>query len=193
MCRRPVRLVCKRGGTWRYIGYNTTMPDNRSLLYAAPTCRANAMDVVYKEIVESSMRLIVSGDDKQTQSMVDAGCVRAVLPLLGHALAYKANPTGFLMRARDAVGPTFSIDLAGLVTTIVSDPATMRKVANEPESMLSARAAVSDPGQITKILAQFVCISSTRVEGWRSYFVDSSLRQSDGGRFRRRALRSAAR
>ena len=68
------------------------------------------------------------------------------LPLLGHALAYKANPTGFLMRARDAVGPTFSIDLAGLVTTIVSDPATMRKVANEPESMLSARAAVSDFG-----------------------------------------------
>ena len=43
------------------------------------------------------------------------------LPLLGHALAYKRDPPGFLRRARAAVGPVFKINLAGLVTTIVSD------------------------------------------------------------------------
>ena len=41
------------------------------------------------------------------------------LPLLGHALSYKADPPGFLQRARAEVGPIFTLDLAGLRTTVI--------------------------------------------------------------------------
>ena len=68
------------------------------------------------------------------------------LPLLGHALSYKADPPGFLQRARAEVGPIFTLDLAGLRTTIVSDAPSMRAVATAPERVLSAREAVSDFG-----------------------------------------------
>ena len=68
------------------------------------------------------------------------------LPLLGHALSYKANPPGFLRAARDAAGPIFRMDLAGLRTTIVASAEAMKQVATEREAVLSARAAVSDFG-----------------------------------------------
>ena len=68
------------------------------------------------------------------------------LPLLGHALSYKADPPGFLQRARAEVGPIFTLDLAGLRTTVVSDAPSMRAVATAPERVLSAREAVSDFG-----------------------------------------------
>ena len=64
------------------------------------------------------------------------------LPLLGHALSYKASPPDFLSRAREACGPVFRINLAGMVTTVVSDVASMKAVATAPEKLLSARDAV---------------------------------------------------
>ena len=51
------------------------------------------------------------------------------IPLLGHALAYKSDPPGFLRQARQACGPVFTLNLAGLRTTVVSEREAMRAVA----------------------------------------------------------------
>lgn len=68
------------------------------------------------------------------------------LPFLGHALAYKANPPAFLRHARSVAGPVFRVNLAGLVTTIVSDEENMKLVATAPKSVLSSRDAIADFG-----------------------------------------------
>jgi len=67
-------------------------------------------------------------------------------PFLGHAIQYKRDPPRFLERCREACGPVFTIDLAGLVVTLVTDEASMKCVATGTRETVSASAAVADFG-----------------------------------------------
>ena len=64
-------------------------------------------------------------------------------PLLGHALSYKGDPAAFLTRQCSAVGPCFSINLAGKKMVVVghSREAVMQ-VACASESVMSSREAM---------------------------------------------------
>ena len=65
------------------------------------------------------------------------------LPLLGHALAYKADPADFLATQCRTVGNIFRINLAGKIMIVIGpDRAVTKRVASASESVLSARQAV---------------------------------------------------
>ena len=65
------------------------------------------------------------------------------VPLLGHALAYKADPADFLATQCRTVGNIFRINLAGKIMTVIGpDRAVTKRVASASESVLSARQAV---------------------------------------------------
>ena len=67
--------------------------------------------------------------------------------LLGHALAYKADPAGFLCAARARVGAVFRVNLAGKRMVVVgASRAAARRVALAPERALSSRDAVMAVG-----------------------------------------------
>mmetsp|Transcript_129559 Transcript_129559/g.415387 ORF Transcript_129559/g.415387 Transcript_129559/m.415387 type:complete len:355 (-) Transcript_129559:631-1695(-) len=68
------------------------------------------------------------------------------LPVLGNALAYKADPAGFLQRQRNELGTTFSLNLAGLRMAVVAGRHEMVQVATAGEAVLSAQAATADFG-----------------------------------------------
>lgn len=69
------------------------------------------------------------------------------VPLLGHALSYKADPGGFLRASCTAVGSSiFRINLAGQVMVVVTDRVTAAIVARQPDAILSLRQAVEDYG-----------------------------------------------
>ena len=72
--------------------------------------------------------------------------VQPSIPLLGNALEYKKSPPGFLIEAARKYGSVFRINLAGMETTVVTSRNTMKQFAQAPESVLSAREAVSDFG-----------------------------------------------
>jgi hypothetical protein len=68
------------------------------------------------------------------------------IPLLGHALAYRVDPPGFLLNTRKQCGPLFRLNLAGKVMFLVCGPDEQRQLANVPESILSSKHAVADIG-----------------------------------------------
>ena len=69
------------------------------------------------------------------------------VPLLGHALAFKKDPAGFLTACCEAVGPVFRLNMAGKRFVVVGPSrAAMAQVAMANESVLSARQAVMDVG-----------------------------------------------
>ena len=68
------------------------------------------------------------------------------VPLIGHALAYKEDPAGFLTRQSRATS-IFRVDLAGKKMVVVGTcRAALRQVAKAPEWKLSARRAVMEVG-----------------------------------------------
>ncbi|KAL7548474.1 hypothetical protein ACHAWF_011754 [Thalassiosira exigua] len=68
------------------------------------------------------------------------------VPLLGHALAYRRDPAGFLLAARRAVGDAFHLNLLGKRMVVLCGPKYQRRVASAPESVMSARDAVAAVG-----------------------------------------------
>lgn len=75
------------------------------------------------------------------------------LPWLGHALAYKKDPIGFLRKCEQTVGPVFRINLAGRRLLVVTggggdddDRSLVRFVARQPDERLSLRQAVEEFG-----------------------------------------------
>lgn len=69
------------------------------------------------------------------------------VPLLGHALRYKASAPAFLSEQCARVGPVFRINLAGKRMVVVgADRAALAQVATAPEAVLSARRAVQAVG-----------------------------------------------
>jgi hypothetical protein len=68
------------------------------------------------------------------------------LPFLGNALHYKDHPDEFLSKQAALLGEVFTVNLAGLKTTILSSKATMKQFALTSERILSSRAAVADFG-----------------------------------------------
>jgi cytochrome P450 len=68
-------------------------------------------------------------------------------PFIGHALAYKTDPAGFLAAACNDVGPIFEINLAGKRMVVIGPSReAIRQATIAPESVLSARQAVADIG-----------------------------------------------
>ena len=72
-------------------------------------------------------------------------------PLLGHALEYKKDPSGFLLRAsQQSEDGIFQLNLAGKQMIVVCDNDEnnnlQRELATLPESVLSAKQAVADIG-----------------------------------------------
>ena len=66
--------------------------------------------------------------------------------LLGHALAYKRDPVGFLKRVlKETDSPLLRINLAGQ-KLILLDPVLATQVASKPDAVLSLRQAVQDYG-----------------------------------------------
>ena len=69
------------------------------------------------------------------------------IPLLGHALAYKRDPAGFITEQRKLVGDVFRLNLAGKRMIVVAGGAeNVKAVAFASERRFSARAAVRDVG-----------------------------------------------
>ena len=69
------------------------------------------------------------------------------LPLLGHALAYRSDPGGFLAKTSASLGPVFRLNLAGKRLVVIGDSdAAVMQVASAAECRLSARDAVSAVG-----------------------------------------------
>ena len=69
------------------------------------------------------------------------------MPLLGHALAYKRDPAGFITEQRKLVGDVFRLNLAGKRMIVVAGGAeNVKAVAFASERRFSARAAVRDVG-----------------------------------------------
>jgi cytochrome P450 len=80
------------------------------------------------------------------------------IPLLGHALLYKANPVEYLKQCRQSLGPIFTLNMAGRHMILVCGGCgyggggekelrqLQEQLANMPESVLSARQAVADLG-----------------------------------------------
>lgn len=68
------------------------------------------------------------------------------IPVLGHALSYKKDPPGFLLRMVRECGPVFRLNLAGKKMIIVCGAEQQRQLASLPESVLSLRKAVGAIG-----------------------------------------------
>jgi sterol 14-demethylase len=68
------------------------------------------------------------------------------IPVLGHAMLYRKDPSGFLVRTCERVGPIFQLNMAGKHMIVVCGPEEQRHVASAPESQLSARHAVAEIG-----------------------------------------------
>ena len=67
--------------------------------------------------------------------------------LLGHALLYKKDPPGFLVRSQQAVGPLFRINLLGRKMIVVgADTALQTSMARQTESTLSSHQAIAQVG-----------------------------------------------
>ena len=68
------------------------------------------------------------------------------IPLLGHALLYRKDPPGFLVRTRTQCGPVFKLNLAGKKMILVCGAEEQRQLASLPESVMSLRKAVGAIG-----------------------------------------------
>lgn len=68
------------------------------------------------------------------------------IPIFGNALAYKKDPSKYLQEQALILGPVFTIDLAGLKTTLLCSREVLRQFSYAPENVLSSREAVADFG-----------------------------------------------
>lgn len=68
------------------------------------------------------------------------------IPILGHALSYRKNPSQFLLRTCQTTGPIFRLNMAGKHMIIVAGSDLQSQIAKAPERILSARQAVADLG-----------------------------------------------
>lgn len=68
------------------------------------------------------------------------------VPIIGHALLYRKDPSGFLVSTRKKCGPVFRLNLAGKIMILVCGPEEQRQLAKLPESLLSSQQAVADIG-----------------------------------------------
>jgi hypothetical protein len=68
------------------------------------------------------------------------------IPVFGNALAYKKDPSKYLQEQAVNLGPVFTIDLAGMKTTLLCSKEVLRQFSYAPESVLSSREAVADFG-----------------------------------------------
>jgi cytochrome P450 len=85
-----------------------------------------------------------SGNAKKTDGSIP--WAPGGIPILGHALSYRQDPSGFLLRTSQTVGSMFQLNLAGKHMIVVAGPDAQRQVAMAPERILSARQAVADIG-----------------------------------------------
>lgn len=67
--------------------------------------------------------------------------LRGGLPWLGHALAFKRDPVGFLRHGRETVGDAFTFTLLGQRVAFMSGPRAHRAVFAAQEELLSCREA----------------------------------------------------
>jgi hypothetical protein len=83
------------------------------------------------------------------------------VPVLGHALLYKAGAPGFLREQSERLGAVFRINLAGKSMIVIgADRAALAQVTNAPTSVLSSRAAVQAIG-FTEALGDYNCLYGT--------------------------------
>ena len=68
------------------------------------------------------------------------------VPLLGHALRYKKDPSGFLLSTCQQVGNIFQLNMAGKHMYLVCGNKFQKQIASSPETICSARQAVADLG-----------------------------------------------
>ena len=67
--------------------------------------------------------------------------LRGGLPLLGHAMEFRRDPTGLLQRGRDQFGEIFSFLLAGKLVTVLTGPQANEAFFHAPDDQLSAKEA----------------------------------------------------
>jgi len=67
--------------------------------------------------------------------------LRGGLPWLGHALAFKRDPVGFLRHGRETVGDAFTFTLLGQQVAFMSGPSAHQAVFTANEQLLSCREA----------------------------------------------------
>eukprot|EP00536_Pseudo-nitzschia_multiseries_P010226 jgi/Psemu1/297512/fgenesh1_pm.305_\ len=91
--------------------------------------------------VWTTTAVVILGTDGKEAPWAPGG-----LPLLGHALAYRTDPSGFMVRTTLACGPVFRLNLAGRHMVLVCGPEEQRQLATLPDSVLSSRKAVADIG-----------------------------------------------
>ena len=120
----------------------SSMIDLRSLdpFQAAYLCLAISIPVSLWLYYSSS-----NNSHKDNDSVPDAP---GGVPLLGHALLYKTNPTGCIRQLESTTdSKLFRINLAGRRMIVLgSDPQAMQFLAQQPESTLSSRRAVAELG-----------------------------------------------
>mmetsp|Transcript_27444 Transcript_27444/g.30793 ORF Transcript_27444/g.30793 Transcript_27444/m.30793 type:complete len:513 (-) Transcript_27444:925-2463(-) len=90
-------------------------------------------------------RWMHNNDDSESNSDHVPWAPGAV-PILGHALLYRKDPSGFLVNTRKQCGPVFRLNLAGKIMILVCGPEEQRQLAKLPESLLSSQQAVADIG-----------------------------------------------
>jgi cytochrome P450 len=83
---------------------------------------------------------------KRRGTVLNAPLASGWIPLLGNALAYKADPVAYLRAQHAQHGGIFVMDLAGFSTVLVAGFSSLKQFAAAPESVLSAREAVADFG-----------------------------------------------
>jgi cytochrome P450 len=104
------------------------------------------MEVVVALVAAASVCYLVSYRSSKNVDTSNVPWAPDKIPILGHALAYRKDPTGFLLRAFKQVGAIFQLNLAGKHMFVVADMEAQRIVSKAPERVLSARQAVADIG-----------------------------------------------
>jgi cytochrome P450 len=103
------------------------------------------MDVVALLVVVASVWYLV-GSSRSKEDTSNIPWAPDKLLIIGHALAYRKDPAGFMLRACQKVGGIFQLNLAGKHMFIVADTEAQKLVSKAPERILSARQAVADIG-----------------------------------------------
>ena len=122
----------------------TTMAESE---YIWSTLASNPTIYLWTVLAVTGLSLFLSkrinkDDDDKSNIPWAPGAV----PILGHALEYRKDPSGFLLRSSQSVGSVFQLNLAGKHMYVVCGPKEQKFLANMPESKLSARKAVAEIG-----------------------------------------------
>jgi cytochrome P450 len=114
-----------------------------TLLYSSSSI---SMDVAAALVVTCSVWYLAYSHSQKNEDTSNIPWAADKLPILGHALAYRKDPAGFLLRTYHKVGGIFQLNLAGKHMFVVGDMDAQRQVSKAPERILSARQAVADIG-----------------------------------------------